>query len=429
MPPRVPPAASFERSCDRSGAPGSRVNSLRPFLPAALCLLLGISALGAQEAARDPRAHTLELGTDMLRFDQPSTRLFLGWHRDVNALFRAGLDGTTVLLDLRRPGPWIERLGLLAVFAATNAAASRAFSITAHDQAHMEAALAIGASRAYLVHTSDPSVEMGIWEFLLEAFDPTREPGLYTYVVTAPTARQMAYVAGEGLDTNLLIAATIAAAIDEGDGHVMDVAPYMLNKLWGVGYFQETGPTSDAVAYIGDLDQQGQVVSAQRVITLQAVSLLASGGFLSLVRGVIDFAADGRASVQPLALELGGASLCWPEVTTWLNPDNVSVQVSTRIRWGQRLVWWAGVDVPALGAGGAPELTLGCALGLGPVRLEGEATDRDLGFPFVRCSLELDVGGGASIGAEGFYGQGATMRELREYPAGPGVSAILRARL
>ena len=396
----------------------------RAVILAALSLTLAAPALGAQ----GPGA-ALELSTDMLRFDQPSTRLFLGWHRDVNALFRAGFDGAADLLDLRRPGQVMERLGLLAVFAASNAVASRAFSITAHDQAHMEAALAIGASRAYLVHSADPSVEMGIGEFLLEAFDPAWEPGLYTYVMASPTPREMAYVAGEGLDTNLAIATSIAAGIDEGTGHVLDLAPYLLNKLWGVGYFLETGPTADAGEYLEDLAVQGLAVRAQEVIALQVVSLAASGGFLSLVRGVVDFAADARTRVRPLALDLGGARVFWPEVTAWLNPDNVSVLVSARVRWNASLSTWAGVDAPALGAAGAPDLTLGAVMTLGILRAQGEITDRAFGFPFVRGGVELDVNGEASVGVEGFYGQGATMRELREYPAGPGVSAVLRARL
>ena len=411
--------------------------ALRAVLLTALALFLSAPALHAQESGPAQGLGTaqelgtvLELSTDMLRFDQPSSRLFLGWHRDLNAMLQAGLDGSEDLLAFHGQGKGLQRLGLLAVFAAADAVASRAFSLTAHDAAHMEAAFAIGASRAYLVHTSDPSVEMSVGEFFLEAFDPVIEPGLYTYTTTfIPTPYQAAAVAEEGLDTNLVIAASISTEIADGNGHVLDLAPYALNKLWGIGYFMDSGPTSDAAEYLFDLGLQGFGVTAESVIALQAASFLASGGFLALARSVADFAMDDRSRARPLALHLGEVQIFWPEVTTWLNPDAVSVQLSTRVRWGAALVSWAGIDVPALGAGGAPELTLGSWIRVGAVRLEGEITDRAFAFPFLRGSVELRVGKGASIGVEGFYGRGSTMRERREYPMGPGASAFLRTRL
>lgn len=402
---------------------------------AALALALPAAAPGLHAQAADGPSRpplSLELSTDMVRFDQPGTRLFLGWHRDLNELFRAGLDASTDALALRRPGAGLPRLALLAAFAGANAVASRAFSITAHDAAHMEAAIAVGATRAWLVRSTDTSQEMGIGEFLLESFNPVVEPGLYTWAMSAgatPTAAQEAYVAGEGLDTNLGIARDISARIDSGEGHVMDAAPYVLNKLWGVSYFLETGPTSDAVDYLDLLARQGFTVAREQVIALQAACFLVSGGSLGLARGAAAFVTDGRTAVAPLALQVGEALLCWPEASAWLNPDNVSVQLSSRVRWSPSLLSWAGLDVPVLGAAGRPELTLGSAVRLGPLRVQGEVTARSLSVPFIKGGAELAVGEAAAVGVDGFYGQGTTMRELREYPGGPGVTAYLEARL
>ncbi len=409
------------------------MNVLRCLATLALALPAAAPGLHAQAADAPSRPPlSLELSTDMLRFDQPGTRLFLGWHRDLNELFRAGLDASTDALALRRPGAALPRLALLAVFAGANTVARRAFSITAHDAAHMEAALAIGATRAWLVRSTDTSQEMGIGEFLLESFNPLVEPGLYTWAMSAgatPTAAQEAYVAGEGLDTNLAIAQAIAARMDSGEGQVLDVAPYVLNKLWGVSYFLETGPTSDAQDYLDQLARQGFTVTSTQVIALQAVSFLVSGGSLGLARGTVAFVADARTSVDPIALRVGDALLCWPEMSAWLNPDNVSVQLSSRLRWSSSLLSWVGLDVPVLGAAGNPELTVGSGVRLGPLRVQGELTARSLGVPFVKGGAELAVGEVGAVGVEGFYGQGTTMRERREYPAGPGAAAYIRARL
>jgi hypothetical protein len=398
-------------------------------------LLVSVACLGAFAPRLCAQASggglVLEMSTDMVRVDAPSTRLFLGWHRDVNALFRAGMDGAGNLLDLGGPEKKIERLALLSAFVAANAVASRAFSITAHDQAHMEAALATGASRAYLVRSSDPAQEMSVWEFLLESFNPVSEPGLYAYLPAAPTAVEQAYVAGEGLDTNLVIAASIAAAMDAGEGHVMDLAPYVLNKLWGVSYFLETGPTSDAGTYLDLLGQQGWAgITREEVIALHAASCLASGGFLGLVGGAFNFVNDGRTTVMAPQLRLGEAAVFWPEVTTWLNPDNVSVLVSTQITWSGFLATRAGIELPVLGnTASAPEVTLGSELMFGGVSFGMEVTSHSIAFPFLKGAAQVRAGGSCWIGIEGFYGQGNTQRERREYPAGPGGSLFLRARL
>jgi hypothetical protein len=51
------------------------------------------------------------------------------------------------------------------------------------------------------------------------------------------------------------------------------------------------------------------------------------------------------------------------------------------------------------------------------------------GFPLLVGNVELDLGGTFSFGIEGHYGQGATMRERREYPLGPGAAGFMKMRL
>jgi hypothetical protein len=353
--------------------------------------LPGSGGVFAQPGGMGP---VLEMNTDMVRLDAPSTRLFLGLQDDTDALFRIGLQRTAGLLGLDRGEMRIGRLGLLAVFAGVNAVANRAFSITAHDQAHMEAALAVGAPRAWLVRSSDQSQEMSIWEFLLESFNPTTEPGLYDYQMTTQTLAEQARVSGEGLNTNMAIAASIAREIDEGEGHVMDLAPYLLNKLWGIGYLTETGPTSDAGQYVSLLNQQGfPAVTREALVGLHAASCLVSGGFLGLLAGACNFIVNADAAVKPLGLRVGDATVYWPEATTWLNPDSVSVLVSTHVAWSGLVRSWAGIDLPVLGNTGGPEITIGAGCSVGIMGFSAELTARSLSFPFLKGSVEVRVGG------------------------------------
>jgi hypothetical protein len=398
-----------------------------------LCAVLaacGSPGGSAQDAElRPPSRPSFVLDTDMLRFDAPSSSFFIGWHRVMYTLGEAGLDGVTGSLHLDGPEQWPWRVGILAAFEGAETVASRAFSITAHDARHMQAARAIGASPVGLVQ-SDTGQDMTIWQFFIESFNPTTEAGLYVWTMANPTLDQEAYVAGIGLDTNMLIAESIGSRINQGEGHVADCAPYVLNKLWGITYFMETGPTSDAETYLGILNSEGySAATRDAVIFLSTASCLLSGGFLSLARGAWDYIVDARSTVEPLGITVGDVRLFWPEVTTWLNPRCVSLQASMDAAWRRTVLVRCAVDAPVLGDLTTPEVTVGSTVWLSRLGLGMEVTTHFDGFPFLKGRAELRLSDALSAGVEGFYGQGTTMRELREYPSGPGLTGFLQARL
>jgi hypothetical protein len=94
-------------------------------------------------------------------FDSPPTRLFLGWQWNANALFQIGLDSVSDYFDLHRSGKELFRFGVLTLFTGAGFIVNHAFSLTAHDESHIEAARAIGASGVSLVRSSNGQ-EMGI---------------------------------------------------------------------------------------------------------------------------------------------------------------------------------------------------------------------------------------------------------------------------
>jgi len=366
----------------------------------------------------------------MVMFGLPSMRLFFGWQENANALFQLGLDSVSDYFDLHRPGKELFRFGVLSLFAGAGYIVNQAFSLTAHDERHMETARSIGAWGVSLVRTSNGQ-EMSIWEFLLEAFNFTSEPGLYTYSKDNPTLNEQAYVASEGLNTNMLIADMISRKINEGAGHITDLAPYLLNKLWGINYFLETGPTSDAGNYVNLLNEQGySKVARGNIIFLHAASCLLSSGFLSLTRGTYDFIVEGESMVKPLGLRIGEVSVFWPELTTWLNSDNVSLLVSVDASWQNIVFMRAGIDSPILGGIDVnPELTFGVGVKIHSLSLGMEFTSHFVKLPFFIGSAELDLSDMFSVGVEGFYGERNTMRELREYPHGPGAVGFIEVKL
>jgi hypothetical protein len=397
-------------------------------------LIFGIGLPLAGHAQESPRPggrdRVFNLTTDMVGFGSPCTRLFIDWQSNANALFQAGFDAATSWLN--RPGSRqvLTRIGTLAVFGGASFVVNQAFSLTAHDESHLEAARAIGGYGVSLLRNSDGR-EMSIWEFFLEAFNPTVEPGVYIYSKDSPSLPEEAYVAGEGLDTNMVTAGLIARKINAGDGHVTDLAPYLLNKSWGINYFLVTGPTSDAENYVHLLNAQGNgAVTSSNVIFLETASCLFSGGFLSLVKGTFDYIIEGESTVDPLGLKIGDITVLWPELTTWLNPDNVSVRILTEAAWKDIVFVQLGVESPILaGVDRVPELTLGARLRVQQLSVGMEAASRFVKVPFFIGTLEIELNEVFSLGIEGHYGEGNTMRERREYPLGPGAVGFLKARL
>lgn len=398
----------------------------------ALCIVVGVfhgEKVAAQQNPPTQRVPARFVVTgDMVNFASPSSYMFIGWMTNANCLIQIGFDATSNILRLQRPERYLSRVGVAALFGSVSLLVDRAFSLTAHDAAHMDAARSIGSTYVALV-TPNAEAEMSIWDFLLYSFDPTREPGLYLYEKPHLTYREHAFVAGAGLDTNLLIASKMADKVVRGEGHAMDLAPYLLNKLWPVSYFLDRGSYSDAAAYLRLIDEQGYEAPAyEEVSWLTAGSTLASGTFLTLAASAYHYVATGDARVTPLGLRLGELTLYWPEVTPWLNPDNLSLEARMSAGIGSLVLAEVAVDKPFWGNRGArTEFTFGGNAHLAPFDFGGEVTTGFVGFPLVVGRAALNLNRTFAVGVEGHYGRGETMQELREYPRGAGATTYLRA--
>ena len=189
----------------------------------ALCIVVGVfhgEKVAAQQNPPTQRVPARFVVTgDMVNFASPSSYMFIGWMTNANCLIQIGFDATSNILRLQRPERYLSRVGVAALFGSVSLLVDRAFSLTAHDAAHMDAARSIGSTYVALV-TPNAEAEMSIWDFLLYSFDPTREPGLYLYEKPHLTYREHAFVAGAGLDTNLLIASKMADKVVRGEGHL-----------------------------------------------------------------------------------------------------------------------------------------------------------------------------------------------------------------
>lgn len=358
----------------------------------------------------------------MLGFADPTSPLLMGWQANVNSAIGMALDGVTDAVHLRKTGQPVERAGLLLLFSGVSAFVNRPFSLTAHELRHMETARSIGASHVAIVEPGTAN-EISVGQFFLRSFVSASDPGLYEYVRPGATLNAQAYVAGAGLNANLQIAESISSRIVAGLGQVTDLSPYLWNKLWGINYFLDTGPYSDAARYLDLLEQEGfGSISARSVVFLHSASLVLSGGFLALAAAQYEFLASGRSSVVPLALELQRVTFYWPEMTTWLNPDNISLELSEYAAIGDHVLLGVAIDQPTLGNLSQPtEFTVEPALTLAPVRIGLGTTFDFSGVPFLLGRCELLMGRHFLIGIEGHWGRGDTMRELREFPLGSGV--------
>jgi hypothetical protein len=148
------------------------------------------------------------------------------------------------------------------------------------------------------------------------------------------------------------------------------------------------------------------------------------------MKGTYDFIVEGDPMVKPLVLRIGEVSVFWPELTTWLNPDNVSLLVSVDAAWRDIVFMRAGLDSPVLGNTSVnPELTLAMRVKIRRLSLGAELTSHFVSLPFLKGSTEFDLSDIFSVGVEAYYGERNTMRERREYPLGPGAVGFVKAKL
>jgi len=400
-----------------------------------IIVLLAFNTYYSANAAETPlsgqKSRTLfELNSDMIMFANPTSKLVTGWQNNFNALLQTGFDAGCDVLDLKDSGRKLERTGYLLVFMGVSIFFNNGFSLTAHDLAHMETARAIGGSNIKLTK-HESSAEISVLYFFLNSFGYGSEPGEYNYIKNNQTPIEGAYVTGQGLNTNFIIADNISQKINRQRGQISDIPPYLLNKAWGMHYFTGNGPLDDGSNYINFLHKQGfEQVHKKRIIYLNAASLVLSGGSINAVNGTYDFITTGRTDVEPAGIKAGRLNVFWPEITTWLNQDNVSISNTINIKWGNNITILFSNDTPVLGkTDQATDFTIGSEIKIARLTPEIYITSGFNGFPFIKGGFKYDMTGTFSAGITGFYGRKNTMCELREHPSGPGGVVFLRVQI
>jgi len=227
------------------------------------------------------------------------------------------------------------------------------------------------------------------------------------------------------------IASDTATKINHQDGHITDMAPYMINKLWGISYFSLKGPDSDARNYVSSLNILGyRRINQQDVIYMNVASFLLSGGTISLMKGAFTYISEDNASVAPVGITLDNIEVCWPEFTTYLNSDNVSANVFVDTVVGNNTYLRIGGEKAIMGKTRANwEFTLGIECAVGDFIPGLETTSNFKGFPFIKGSLSYKFTEHLLLGAEAFYGKGHTLREVREFPAGSGEAVFVKVKI
>lgn len=395
-------------------------------------VFFGSASICAAETAAGniPGAVTFELNTDMFRIASPTSRMFMAYQMDVNALVQKGFNLSFLYLGFNSEEQVMGRTGLLLLFSSASIFLNRGFSLTVHDLSHLESARSIGASEAYLKDRVTGR-RMSIADFFMKSFFMREEPGLYYYSKNNLTLPEAAYVSGQGLNANMIIAASFYEKVTRGRGHITDMPVYLMNKIWGVQYFLSGGKYSDGSHYVDLLNQQGDSrVNRRHVVYLEAASTLFSGGTAALLKGTFDYISYGETEVKPLGLSFDSITVFWPELTPWLNNDNVSLYVMDDIRFGRRNFFRAGVDIPLLGnRNRVTEITAGVMRQIWRFIPRIETTWQFKGLPFVKAGTDFEFTGDLSCAFDFFYGRKNTMREVREYPSGPGASASLKYKI
>jgi hypothetical protein len=359
----------------------------------------------------------LEFNKNMFAGEKMTSEGMFSWYKNTNTMFQKKFEIAYKNPDFSCADEKVKRLMFLGFYSILSGYINYALGSTAHELGHMEKAQAIGA---HMTEFRKGNEKISIGELFLNILGD-RSHLIHFWKKNNMTFKEKSAVSGAGINVNERLANLTAKKIQLGEGHIMDAAPYTLNKIWGLNYFSTEGNApqefNDAIKYVDILQKQGfKDVTKEDIIKLQATSFLFSGGTWNMMKGVYKFINEGEEKVEPMGVEVGNTKIMMPELTTWLNPDNVSLGIQTRIKNKQlpKVLFLFGLEKSIFGNKNVkPEITTGFNTKLEDLEFEAEITSNGSN-PYLEGKISKKFYKGFSIFTNVYFGQGKTQREQRE---------------
>lgn len=372
-----------------------------------------------------------EMNTKMLAESEMTPEVMQAWYKNTNSIFQIAFHKAYLRLGLTQPEDRIKRFAYLSTVSIMSLWINQAIGTLTHELGHKTVADAQGVE-GWL---ENGGKRTNIGSFFVSTLGSFEERAYCTDDKTKTTSAENAAFSAAGLNANSKLAENTVKKIQTSEGHMMDGAPYAMNKIVGSLYFLKGGISSnsseisDSENYVLALEEQGYKVNKNDIIKLQAASFLLSGGTWSLLNAATQFVWNGKEKVEPIGVQVGGTKIMMPELTTWLNSDNVSLGAKTLLKNNKlpNTSFIAGLEAAILGNKNVkPEITAGVITKKGKWSVEAEATSNG-SAPYMegKVSRKLpEINPDISAFVKGTYGRGKTEREQREHPGGSkGVSA------
>jgi hypothetical protein len=280
------------------------------------------------------------LTTEMLATKNPTKEALADWYFNMVNLNKLAFDKIRSYGIIKDESE-AQRLSLVIVNGIVSTWLEQAFDTSMHEMSHAEAAKAAGADQIWFATMKHPDQQLtigGLFQNLM-----FKGGGAYTYYQgnNGFTPNQMASISGAGLNHQTKFAELLAKDSSvKGQFHQTELIPYLINKFSVPLYYSidRSSESSDVKTYVESLAAQGKIKpdeineTMSKMAKFATISGLLSGRTWEGLQATMGYVKTGNATADTLKIKTPVGDVTWPEVSTYLNIDNISMKANTNLK-------------------------------------------------------------------------------------------------
>lgn len=268
----------------------------------------------------------------------------LGSNEGLSYFPLTAIQGYSKIFDLSTQNwantPGYRAISLLASFPVSYWFADSLY-LSYHEYGHFQAARSIGIDGSYNVPYHGETGIHSFWEtYVLLLLSPPEDiigmaPSVNTYANRMTSESERIHIAAAGINNSTLMAKKLENQIYRTGAHVTDFTYYHFIKLDGMLYALDNsyGESNDINNVVRMYQSKGYGITRDNIANQYSLNLL-SGTTLSFIKSYYDYIATGNNNVY--SLEWMG--MRFPEVNSYLNPNGLSIELSTSFRFSDYLI-------------------------------------------------------------------------------------------
>ena len=367
---------------------------------------------------------SFKLSTLSFADKEPGPKALREWYQNIVSLNRVAFEKIKGLNFLNDSAA--ERIATSIVMNTISGWITNAAKTTLHERGHTESAQNANANKTwYSTQNSNKKINMG--KLFINLLSGQREAKAHYESNSEFSPKQSAAFSAAGLNQQLIFAEDIAnQSVESGQFHSSDYVHYLINKFSTPLYHKTTTPGkyNDLESFADDFVKQNIISKDEaqkfqkKVAAYSLYSALLSGRTWEGLKANIDYITKGKSTADTIRFNTPFGTISWPEFTTFLNEDSISIKGSTSILTDKLKKIDLSVEQTIIGKS-ITEVSALYTFILGKNKRSdmtvGGSINSDGGYA-LDALLKYDISGKGKwfVFAGGSYNSGGTMKQKRE---------------